>query len=277
MLLRTIGLVSVILATTLCSLADAFASFSKIWLLPVSFIGFYLVGMAGAFAYLCYVSSKVDFDIPQEEDDPKYRKIVALYVEALITLLSVKVHAAGLEKTPKSGRFLLVCNHQFLADPGILLHYFKDSQLAFISKQENKDMFAVGKLMHKILCQTIDRSDDRQALKTIIRCIQIIKEDKASIAVFPEGGTNHDDKLHHFRPGVFKIAQKANVPIVVCTIQNTRPIIHNGLRLKKTHVDLHLVDVIPAEDLKGKTTVEISDRVFAMMAADLGPELIAAE
>ena len=277
MLLRTIGLVSVILATTVCFLTGAFADFTKIWLLPVSFALFYLIGMAAAFVYLWYVSSKVDFDVPQEDDDPKYRKIVALYVEALIMLLSVKVHPKGLEKTPRDGRFLLVCNHQFLADPGILLHYFKDSQLAFISKQENKDMFAVGRLMHKILCQTIDRSDDRQALKTIIRCIQIIKEDKASIAVFPEGGTNHDDKLHHFRPGVFKIAQKANVPIVVCTIQNTRPIIHNGLRLKKTHVDLHLVDVIPAEDLKGKTTVEISDRVFAMMAADLGPELIAAE
>ena len=277
MLLRTIGLVSVILATTLCSLTGAFADLGRIWLLPASFALFYLIGMAVAFIYLWYVSSKVDFDVPQEDDDPHYRKIVAWYVEALIMLLQAKVHPRGLEKTPKEGRFLLVCNHQFLADPGILLHYFKDSQLAFISKQENKDMFAVGKLMHKILCQTIDRSDDRQALKVILKCIQILKEDKASIAVFPEGGTNHDDKLHHFRPGVFKIAQKANVPIVVCTIRNTRPIIHNGLRLKKTHVDLHLVDVIPAEELKGKTTVEISDRVYQMMAEDLGPDLIAAE
>lgn len=272
MLLRTIGLVSVILATTVCSLTGAFADLSRIWLLPVSFAGFYLVGLAAAFVYLWYVSSKVDFDVPQENDDPHYRKIVALYVEALIMLLQAKVHPKGLEKTPKDGRFLLVCNHQFLADPGILLHYFKDSQLAFISKQENKDMFAVGRLMHKILCQTIDRSDDRQALKAIIRCIQIIKEDKASIAVFPEGGTNSDDKLHHFRPGVFKIAQKANVPIVVCTINNTRPIIHNGLRLKKTHVDLHLVDVIQPEELQGRTTVEISDRVYRMMLDDLGAE-----
>ena len=275
MLLRTIGLVSVLLAATVSSLTGAFADFSKIWVPLVSFIGFYLAGMAVAFAYLCYVSSKVDFDVPQEEDDPHYRKIIADYVEALIMLLRVKVHATGLEKTPKDGRFLLVCNHQFLADQGILLHYFKDSQLAFISKQENKDMFAVGKLMHKILCQTIDRSDDRQALKVILKCIQLLKEDKVSIAVFPEGGTNSDDKLHHFRPGVFKIAQKANVPIVVCTINNTRPILHNGLRLKKTDVELHLIDVIPAEELKGKTTVEISDRVYAMMAADLGPELIA--
>ena len=42
---------------------------------------------------------------------------------------------------------MLVCNHLHEADPAILLHYFKKSQLAFISKQENKDMLIVGKLM----------------------------------------------------------------------------------------------------------------------------------
>jgi hypothetical protein len=29
--------------------------------------------------------------------------------------------------------------------------------VAFISKKENKDMFLVGKVMHKLLCQLIDR------------------------------------------------------------------------------------------------------------------------
>lgn len=126
--------------------------------------------------------------------------------------------------------------------------------------------------MHKILCQPIDRENDRAALKTILKCISLLKEDKCSIGVFPEGYTSRDGKLHHFRPGVFKIAQKANVPIVVCTIQNTRPIFKNLKKLKKTDVDLHLVTVIPPEEFKGLSTVEISDRVYACMIADLGEE-----
>ena len=164
-----------------------------------------------------------------------------------------------------------------MADPALLLHFFKDSQLAFISKKENRDMFVVGPLMHKILCQCLDREDDRQALQVILRCIRILKDNKASIAVFPEGTTNHDDLLHPFRPGVFKIAQKAQVPIVVCTVRNTRPIVHNGLRLKHTDVELKLLEVIPAESLKGRTAVDISDQVYKIMANDLGPDLIAAE
>ena len=270
MLLGSLGVLSVILAVLVC-LGGSF------WLLPVYAAAFFLLGLAAAFAFLVVVSYVVDQSKEQKNDSPFYRGVIAVYVEALIQLLQVRVHTKGLEKTPKEGRFLLVCNHQFLADPGVLLHYFKASQLAFISKKENHDLFCVGRLMHKILCQELDRENDRAALKTILKCIQIIKEDKASIAVFPEGATNSDDKLHPFRPGVFKIAQKANVPIVVCTINNTIPIIHNGLRLRPTDVELHLVDVIPAEELKGKTTVEISDRVYDMMLSDLGEEYRAVE
>ena len=93
--------------------------------------------------------------------------------------------------------------------------------------------------------------------------------------MFPEGGTNHDDKLHPLKPGVFKIAQKAGVPIVVCTLNGTRSIVKNGLKLKPTDVTLNLVEVIPAEDLKGKTTVKIADRVYGLMLEDLGSEYAA--
>lgn len=85
-----------------------------------------------------------------------------------------------------------MCNHLNDLDPLSLLKHFKKSQLAFISKRENDEKFIVGKLMHKILCQPINRENDREALKTIVKCIQILKEDKASIAVFPEGYTSRD-------------------------------------------------------------------------------------
>ena len=171
---------------------------------------------------------------------------------------------------------MLVCNHCSLADPILLLYAMPKYQLAFVSKKENADMFVIGPMMHKLQCQLINRENDREALKTILRCIQILKEDKASIGVFPEGGIlSEDGKLHHFRPGVFKIAQKANVPIVVCTMKNTLNSVPNLLHLKPTHVELSVLEVIPPEELKGVTTVDIAQRCYDLMAADLGPDLIA--
>ena len=69
-----------------------------------------------------------------------------------------------------------------------------------------------------------------------------------------------------YRNGAFKIAQKANVPIVVCSLVNSRAILHNMFR-KHTEVWLDVLDVIPAEELVGKTTIEVGERVHAVMEA----------
>ena len=276
MLFAIIAAVSLVTALLLCLFYGGFAGLTWLWILPVSFLGSFLLLVVLAFAFLLYLCKKVDQNVPQDGDDPLYRKVMDLYLEAIIPCVRVHIKSSGLEKLPKSGRFLLVCNHNNNSDPIILLRVFRKQQLAFISKKENKSMFVIGPMMHKIQCQLIDRENDREALKTILRCIQILKEDKASVAVFPEGGIlSEDEKLHPFRPGVFKIAQKAKVPIVVCTLRNTLNVMHNVTHFKRSDVELRLVEVIPVEELAGVTTVDIANRVHKIMADDLGPERVA--
>ena len=253
------------------------AGLHSLWLAPVSFLGSFLSLFLMAFLVLWGASLLANPQKPQQHDSRFYRTLLGLYIELLIPVVRVRIHTKGLEQTPKDGRFLLVCNHLHEADPVILLHFFRKCQLTFITKQEVQNMFLVGRLMHKILCQPVNRENDREALKTIINCIRLIKEDEASVAVFPEGYIKPDRKLHHFRSGVFKIATKTNVPVVVCTITNTNHIIKNFLRLKPTDVDLHLVKTIQPEEYAGMTTVEIADMIYNMMAKDLGPERVAQE
>lgn len=243
-----------------------------LWLLPAGFAGNFLGLAVLVFLVVLISCALVRLDQPQEKDSPYYRWLSRLLAEAAHTIVGMRVHATGLEKTPTEGRFLLVCNHLYDFDPVVLLHHFRNSQLAFISKRENSTMFVVGKVMHKIQCQLINRENDREALKTILNCIRIIKEDRASIAVFPEGYTSRDHKFHGFRSGVFKIAQKTNVPVVVCTVTNTHKVLGNLKRLKATDIDLHLIDVITPERYAGMTAVELGNLVHEMMAKDLGKE-----
>jgi 1-acyl-sn-glycerol-3-phosphate acyltransferase len=245
-----------------------------LWIAPVSFVGGVLALAVLAFLFLWIACQFVDQSKEQEHDSKFYRNMLMLYISAIKTVTRLHIHTQGLEKTPKDGRFMLVCNHISLADPVVLLHCFSKSQLAFISKRENASMFVVGKVMHKMLCQTINRENDREALKTIINCIRLIQEDQVSVGVFPEGRITGDDLLHPFRSGVFKIAQKTKVPIVVCTLQNTQNVFRNAKKLKPTDVQLHLVDVVQPEEFESLTTVDIANRIHAMMAEDLGPELV---
>ena len=274
MLIGLFSGVSAMVGVLVCVLSGAFGGFGWLWVLPVCFAGCFLVLAALWFVMMLIMAKRVDMDKPQESDSPFYRWVIKHTIDALVPVLQIHIRTQGLEQIPKDGRFLLVCNHLHDTDPVILLWAFRKSGLAFISKREVDRMFLVGPFLHKILGQAINRENDREALKTILNCIRLIKEDKASVAVFPEGYVSKEHKLHHFRSGVFKIAQKAKVPVVVCTLRDTHHIYANLPKLKPCYVELHLVGVIPAEELESVTAVEVGNRAYEMMANDLGPDLV---
>lgn len=276
MLLNLIYGLSALFGAVLCALTVGFDTLAAlpVWLLGT--VAGFVLCLLGCFLAVWVPALRTDPAQVQDGDDPYIRTVVKLYAPAVFRLLGCKIDAQGTEKLPRDGRFLLVCNHLYDLDPGVPLILFPDAQLAFISKKENLEKPIVGPLMLRIQCQMIDRENDRAALKTILKCISILKEDRASIAVFPEGRIVKDGKLlHDFRPGVFKIAQKAGVPIVVCTLNGTQNIVKNVRRFRRTRIDFHLLEVIPAEELKGTTTVDIARRVHGIMAADLGAENVA--
>ena len=277
MLFRGFGVIALVVGTIFCLLTGAFESYGWLWQLPVFSLGMLLLLLVGAFLYLLLLCKRVDLDQEQEYDDPHYRKVLETYVESALPVLRVHVRSKGLNKVPRDRRFLLVCNHCSLIDPVLLMNQLAGYQVAFIAKRESRDMFIVGPLMHKLLCQLINRENDREALKTILKCIQILKDDKASIGVFPEGYIQPDRKFHSFRPGVFKIAQKAKVPIVVCTLKDTANAIPNLLHYRPTDIELSVLQVIEPEEFADQKTVEIANEIHSLMAEDLGPDRVASE
>ena len=272
MLLALIFACAALSAVGICVGCGCFAGLAWLWVLPLSFVGSFLGALVLALLFLLAVVLPLDAKATRENDSRFYRTLANWYIELIVTVLPLHIEVEGLEKRPEGGRFMLVSNHLHEIDPAILMRYFPKAQLGFIAKKEVEHMFLIGKLLPQLQSQFLDRENDREALKTIVRCIQILKEDKGSIGVFPEGGINNQRKLKHFRPGVFKIAQKAKVPIVVCTLRDTHKAIGTILKLKKATVTLHILEVISPQWMEGKSTVEIADHVYEIMKADLGPE-----
>ena len=125
-------------------------------------------------------------------------------------------------------------------------------------------MFLIGKIMHKLYGFPIDRENNREGAKTIVKAIKVLKEGKASIGLFPEGYTSKTCELLPFRNGSFKIALKAKVPIVVCVINNTRAIPKRMCRFT-TKVDFKIVDVVYPEVYEGMNTAELGDMIHEKM------------
>ena len=80
MLLRTITLLSALLTAVFF-----FCSDMALWLLPLLFAGLWLLLLFVAFLILLAFSEAVDLEKPQGEDSALYRKVMHIYIEALIS------------------------------------------------------------------------------------------------------------------------------------------------------------------------------------------------
>ena len=110
MLLTLITVLAALGAAGICLGTGSFAALRWLWVLPVSFLGLWLLLLLAAALVLWLVCRRIDMTVPQEEDDPGFRRFVGVYIDAVLAL-TMRLRISGAEKLPKSGRFLLVCNH----------------------------------------------------------------------------------------------------------------------------------------------------------------------
>ena len=196
-----------------------------------------------------------------------FRAVLNASLLPILKLMGIRITFEGGELLPKDKRFLLLCNHQQDFDPAIIISQLPDSELAFIGKKEiYTEMKFVSQAMHLIRSLPINRENDREAAKTIIKAVNTIKNNEASIAIFPEGYTNTTPEkgLLPFRNGCLKIATKSGAPIVVCVVNNTRQIPKNIFR-RRTYIDLKLIRVISPDEYSDLNTQELGDLIHKEM------------
>ena len=203
------------------------------------------------------------------EKESKFFRFLLTYSTAIASvILRIKLKVKGKEKIPE-GRFLLVSNHRSKFDPILTWLAFGKYHIAFISKFENFKVPVFGRIIRKCCFMGIDRENPRKAVETINQASKLLINDEVSVGVYPEGKRNYEEGLLPFHNMVFKIALKANVPIVVITVKGADKI-HKNYPLHHSDVIIDVVEVIPAEKVKTMKTSEIGDYVAELMSKNLG-------
>lgn len=211
---------------------------------------------------------KVDRSKPLEELMPAGREGVLRIDSLLCAYGGLVPQITGAEKLPKTP-YLLVCNHRSMYDPLMILLYLKDQNIGFVSKPSNMKIPMIGDIAYAAGFLAIDRENDREALKTILAAAGYLKKGLCNMAIFPEGTRTRTGKLQEFHAGSFKIAQRANAPVVVACVRNTDKA-SRRLFLRPTKVYLDILEVIPAEQVKAMSTHELAEHSRALMLEVLG-------
>lgn len=220
-----------------------------------------LLLVVSSFAVLLIISALcVDRDRVYEKDSAFYRFLMNTVISCVILCCRIRIHVSGREAIPENSRFLLVSNHVSNFDPFVQLHVLRGFRLAFVSKEENLRIPVVGRIIRRCCTLAIDRKNARNAMTVITKAAEMIAAGEVSIGIYPEGTRSRTGKLLPFHNGVFKIAQKADVPVVVAAIHGSEQV---GKRApwRRTDVYLDFVEVIPASYLNGTRTDVIGERV----------------
>lgn len=144
-----------------------------------------------------------------------------------------KMTVLGQENIPEGIPVLFAGNHRSYAD--IPMGYLTSKKtVGFIAKKEIKKIPILSWWMKNMTCLFLDRDDPRQGLKTILAAVENVKQG-FSVFIMPEGTRNHEADMLPFKDGSFKVAEKAECPIVPVAFSNTdslyelhRPWVHGA-------------------------------------------------
>lgn len=259
MVLFCIIFLSIVLAiVSIFLIPSAGYFFIPIIVLIASFIGFNVMYLL----YLFFLGLFVDMKKTYTEQNKLYNLTTIYSMQWLIGLFNVKVETSGLEKIPHDEKYMLVYNHTSNFDPIIESWVLRQDNLIHTSKPGNFKKPFAGKVVYRNCYIPIDRDNNREAAKSILRACNFISDGKYCIGVSPEGTRNKgsEKELLPFRDGCFKIALRTKCPIVICELENMSSIKHVN-PLKKTKVKMNILDVLYYDDYKDQVTHEISERV----------------
>ncbi|MBO7449332.1 MAG: 1-acyl-sn-glycerol-3-phosphate acyltransferase [Clostridiales bacterium] len=218
------------------------------------------------FVFICslFINKNKEYD----HESKFYRFLIWSSTGLGLKVLRVKYDINGLDKIPEGKQMLFVCNHRSNYDPLVSWYILRKNHPSFISKASNFNVPFYGRMIKRCCFMAIDRANARNAMTTIDRASKLLMANEVSIAVYPEGTRSKKCVLLPFHSGVFKIAQKANVPVVVLTIQGTEKISKN-YPWRSTTVRINVVDVLSAEHVKASKTSDISEEARELIAKDL--------
>lgn len=208
--------------------------------------------------------------------------IVAIYIfsqipEYFLRLLSwllmhsiYRIEKQDLDKLPKEGPVLVVCNHVSFFDPPILLSVLP-RPARFIMWHGFYDIPVIGRVFKWL--KTIPIGSPKERPDLIPQAYDQIAEELEAghmVVIFPEGHITRTGELNKFQPGIDKILKRTPVPVVPMALRGmwgTWTSRKKGQALKGVPTDyMKKLTVVASDPLSAEETTRqvLFDKILAL-------------
>ncbi|MFI3258259.1 MAG: lysophospholipid acyltransferase family protein [Spirochaetales bacterium] len=204
------------------------------------------------------------------ECDRTIKAATKWWSDKIFSLLETTVEVVGSENVPKDTAALFVCNHQGATDIPLILGYV-DKPIAFIAKIELKKAPILSSWMELMQCTFIDRKSHQQSIKAMESAVEKLKNGYSQL-VFPEGTRSHGGPIKEFKSGSFKLAFRAEVPVVPVTIDGTWKVLDKTHKFSGVRVKLTIHPPIETKGLAKEELQKIPKKAQDIISAALPEE-----
>lgn len=256
-----ISLIFIIIWFGLAGILSGFTGLS-LWFIPLWLIIGYIVAWISMVLLLVIMIPIGKMMKVDNKFKHYFIRSIARFISIFVLRLNIKI--IGKNKLPKKGGYVIYANHKSYADP-FILYQIVNRPTGMAAKKGIYKLPIVRSWMPLFGCIQIDRENNREAAKAILKGIEQIKQGMI-MGIFPEGGIKDrdDEKMVSIKAGAYKLATKAEAPIVPVTMIGATEVKHRApFRSTKIKVIIH--DPITKEDYEGLSTVEVGEKVAELI------------
>ena len=179
-----------------------------------------------------------------------------------------RIQITGREHMHANQVYVIVSNHQSLADIPLLSHLRLDTK--WLAKVELFRVPLFGWMLRMAGDVPVDRAVPRQGAKALLRCGKYLRQ-RCSVVFFPEGGRSPNGEVQPFNEGAFQLAIREQVPILPVVVEGTGKALPSKTWLwgKSRDIQLRVLEAIPVEGWGVKESAALRDAVRQKIVDEL--------
>jgi 1-acyl-sn-glycerol-3-phosphate acyltransferase len=179
-----------------------------------------------------------------------------------------RIHVSGREHVAANQAYVVVSNHQSLADIPVISFLKLDTK--WLGKTEIFRVPLLGWMLRWAGDVPIDRDSRREGAKAMLQCARYLRQ-RCSVVFFPEGTRSRDGQVLPFNEGPFHLAIRERVPILPLVVEGSGAALPRNSWLFGPTQDIHLriLEPVPVDGWNIKQVPALRDAVRQKIVDEL--------
>src|ERR1700758_1979383 len=124
-------------------------------------------------------------------------RVARAWARTMLAVSGVRVRVEGLEQIDPKASYVFISNHSCYMDTPVALANIP-VQFRFLAKRGLFQIPFLGTHLSRAGHIPVPRGDARAAIKTMTLAAQVVREQKISLLIFPEGGRSRKGEMRPF-------------------------------------------------------------------------------